>query len=117
MRNPNTWAVIAAVLTCAVLSTITDALSVQFWKKQNWGLGMLVILIAPCVFFAFGYAGNKYGLSIASCITNSLVVIGPILVGLFLFSEWKNMTWQVYLGMAFVVIGITIVVLFNRDTG
>lgn len=112
--TPNGWAWVA-VFVCVVLSTAADALSTQCWKKQSWPLGVAVIVISPFVFFAFGYVGHRYGLSIASSLTNSLIVIGPILVGLILFSEWKKMNAPLCIGMALIVIGITVIVLYKRE--
>lgn len=114
--TPNGWAWIA-VITCVLLSTTADALSTQCWKRQSWLFGIATIVISPFVFIAFGYVGHRYGLSIASSLTNSFIVIGPILVGLILFSEWKRMNVPLYIGMALIVAGITIIVLYRKETG
>jgi len=114
--TPNTWAW-AAVLACVLLSTTADALSTQCWKKQSWPLGVAVVVLAPFVFLAFGYVGRTYGLSIASSLTNSLIVVGPIIVGLIVYSEWKQMSAPLYLGIAMIVIGITIIVIYKKETG
>ncbi len=116
MKNPTTWAVVAALI-CVILSTTADTLSTQYWKKQSWPLLVTLIVISPCVFFAFGYVGHNYGLSIASCLTNSFIVICPILVGLIAFSEWKQMSLPVYIGMVMIVIGITMIVIFKKEAG
>lgn len=101
-----TW---AAVLTCVLLSTTADALSVRCWKNPSWPLGLLVAGLAPLVFLAFGYVGSRHGLSVASSLTNSLIVVGPILVGLVAFAEWKTLTAPHYAGMALIVAGITVI--------
>src|SRR5689334_5239597 len=92
-----------AVLVCVMLSATADAVSTKFWSSTDWRLGATIVVLGPLVFFAFGYAGNRFGLSIASCLTNSLIVIVPVLVGLFLFKEWKSMNAAVYVGMALIV--------------
>ena len=112
--SPNTWAWIAVII-CVLLSTTVDALGTLWWKRQSWMLAVVVIALSPLVFFAFGYVGNRFGLSIASSLTNSLIVIGPILVGLVLFSEWKKMSAPIYIGLLLIVIGITVVALYKQD--
>jgi glucose uptake protein GlcU len=99
-----------AVFIAVLLSTAADATFTQFWKKPGWTLFLLGVVLGPCSFCAFGYVGSKEGLSIASCLTNSLVVIGPILVGIIYFEEWKKLFALDYIGMAFVVVGITVLV-------
>lgn len=114
MRNIN-WAIVIAVL-CAILSTLADTVSTYYWKKQTTGLFVATLLISPLVFFAFGYVGNAYGLAIASCLTNSLVVVGPVFVGLVILSERRHVNLPVLMGIALVIIGI-ITILYYRDTG
>jgi hypothetical protein len=42
------------------------------------------------VFLAFGYVGSHFGLAKASSLTNTLVVIGPILVGIIFRGELSS---------------------------
>lgn len=107
--------ILVAVLTCAVLSTLTDALSTQFWKKPSWPLGIAFVSLSPFVFLAFGYVGSKFGLSVASSLTNSLIVIGPIVVGLIVFGEWQKMTIPLYIGLGLIVAGIIIIAIYRTD--
>lgn len=116
MKNPTSWAVVAALI-CVILSTVADTMSTQYWKRQSGALLLSLFIISPCVFVAFGYVGHNFGLSIASCLTNSFIVICPILIGLIFFSEWKQMTIPVYIGMAMIVIGITLIVIYKKETG
>ncbi len=104
-----------AVFAAVVLSTSVDALSTLAWKKQTWQFFALTIVMAPLTFLSFGYVGHKFGLSIASCLINSLMVLGPIIVGLIFFDEWKKMSLPMYFGMALVLLGITIIVLCKKD--
>lgn len=103
-----------AILVCVGLSTAVDTISVYYWKKPSWLALAGIIVLAPCVFITFGYVGEKYGLSIASCLTNAFVVIGPILVGFFVFSEYQKMTVPLWVGMALIVIGI-ITIAMNKQ--
>lgn len=106
-----------AVIACVVLSTTMDGVSTQFWKKQNYWLLIPILIVSPCVFLLFGYVGSQNGLALASSLTNSLIVIGPIMVGLIFFSEWEKMTLPLYVGMFLIVAGIAIVVWFRTEGG
>jgi hypothetical protein len=72
-----------------------------------------MVMIAPLVYGTFGLVGSFYGLSVAASIINSLVVVGPVIVGLVFRDEWEKMHWQVYLGMACILVGITLIVLYK----
>lgn len=94
-----------------VLSTTADTVSTIMWERRSWQHLVIMVLISPLVFGTFGYVASCFGLSIAASIINSLVVVGPVTVGLVFRSEWKGMHCQVYLGMVCVIIGITLIVL------
>jgi len=104
------------VLLCALLSTAGDTTSTYFWEQPSTALFVAVVLLSPCAFFSFGYVGSKFGLSIASSLTNSLIVLGPILVGLLLRDEWKKVSAPQYAGMLCIVVGIILIVLFKDET-
>jgi hypothetical protein len=103
------------VVLCVILSTAADTVSTIMWERKSRSYLVVMLVLAPMVFATFGYIGSHFGLSIASSLTNSLIVIGPITIGLIFREEWKNMPWQVYVGMAMIVIGITIVVVFRPE--
>ena len=91
----------SAVLACAALSTVTDTLG-----------------LSPLVFLAFGYVGSQFGLAKASSLTNTLVVIGPILVGIFLRGELRQLSAVEVAGMALAVAGIILLTVFSpREVG
>ena len=72
----------SAVLACAALSTLADTLGTVWWEQKKIWMLMAVIGLAPLVFLAFGYVGSHFGLAKASSLTNTLIVIGPVLVGI-----------------------------------
>jgi hypothetical protein len=111
--SPNTWAWIALVIT-VILSTAGDSLSTLWWKNKSWWLGGIIVVIAPIAYFSIGYVGHRFALSIASCLANSLIMIGPVLVGLFIFSEWKKMSPPLYGAILLIITGFIIIVIFKK---
>lgn len=107
-------AVWCMVLLSVLMSTAADTTSTYFWEQQSIVRFVAVVLLSPCAFFSFGYVGSKFGLSVASSLTNSLIVLGPILVGLIARGEWKRVNTAQCLGMSCIIIGITLIVLFRE---
>ena len=101
----------AAVVGCAVLSTLTDTLGTLWWEKKDLSILLGTILLSPLVFLSFGYVGRHFGLAVASSLTNSLIVAGPILVGLVLRQEIRRLSFPQMLGMGLLVAGITLIAL------
>ena len=103
----------SAVLACAALSTLADTLGTVWWERKAVWVLAVIILVAPLVFLAFGYVGSHFGLAKASSLTNTLVVIGPILVGIFLRGELRQLSAVELLGMALAVAGIAMLTVFS----
>jgi hypothetical protein len=103
-----------AVFLCVALSTASDTISTTYWEQPHVLWLVLVLLLSPLCFLAFGYVGAKFGLSIASSITNSLIALGPILYGLVIRAEWRRVTTPQYLGMLCIVGGIALVTIFKE---
>ena len=101
------------VLLCAALSTLADTLGTVRWEQKKMWVLVAVIGIAPFVFLAFGYVGSHFGLAKASSLTNTLVVIGPILVGIFFRGELRQLSAVELAGMAMAVTGIVLLTAFN----
>ena len=80
-----------AVLLCAVLSTGVDTLGTVWWEQKNALFLLGLLALSPLVFLAFGYAGSHFGLAKASSLTNTLVVLGPILVGILFRGELRQL--------------------------
>ena len=103
----------SAVVLCAALSTIADTLGTVWWeKKENWQLAA-ILLLAPVVFLSFGYVGSHFGLAKASSLTNTLIVIGPILVGILFRGELRQLSGIEIFGMTLSVLGIALLTVFS----
>jgi len=102
-----------AVLICAVLSTLADTLGTVWWEQKKVILLLAVVVLAPLVFLAFGYVGSHFGLAKASSLTNTLVVLGPILVGIALRGELRQLSVVELVGMGLAVVGIALLTVFS----
>lgn len=103
----------SAVVLCAALSTIADTLGTVWWeKKENWQLAA-ILLLAPVVFLSFGYVGSHFGLAKASSLTNTLIVIGPILVGILFRGELRQLSGIEIFGITLAVLGIALLTVFS----
>ncbi len=102
------------VILCVLSSTGADSLSTYIWKSGKWYLLAVLVPLATCVFILFGYIGSKLGLSLASCLTNSLIVIGPVVVGLIIFKESKHMNPIMYVFMGMILLGIIGIVITKQ---
>lgn len=103
----------SAVLACAALSTVADTLGTVWWEQKKLWVLLAMIGLAPLVFLAFGYVGSHFGLAKASSLTNTLVVIGPILVGILLRGELRQLSLPEMLGMVLAVAGIALLTVFS----
>jgi len=103
----------SAVLTCAALSTLADTLGTVWWEQKKLWVLLSMLGLAPLVFLAFGYVGYHFGLAKASSLTNTLVVIGPILVGIFFRGEFRQLRPVEMAGIALAVAGIVLLTVFS----
>lgn len=102
-----------AVILCAGLSTLTDTLGTLWWEKKETSLLWATILLSPLVFLSFGYVGRHFGLAMASSLTNTLIVAGPILVGLILRQEIRRLSAPQMIGMTLLLAGIVLLAWFR----
>ena len=102
-----------AILVCTILSTLTDTLGTLWWERKQTALLIATITLSPLVFLSFGYIGSHLGLARASGLTNSLIVAGPILIGITFRHELRQLALPQIFGMAFVLLGITLLALFK----
>ena len=102
-----------AILVCTILSTLTDTLGTLWWERKQTSLLIVTIALSPLVFLSFGYIGSHFGLARASSLTNSLIVAGPILIGITFRHELRQLAIPQIFGMAFILIGITLLALFK----
>jgi multidrug transporter EmrE-like cation transporter len=103
----------SAVLACAALSTVTDTLGTTWWEQKKVWMLLAIVGLSPLVFLAFGYVGSHFGLAKASSLTNTLVVIGPILVGIIFRGELRQLSAVEIAGIAMAVVGIVLLTVFS----
>lgn len=95
---------ILAVLVAVSANSISAVWAKQDNKFSIWLL--VVILISPLVFITYGLVTTKIGLALASSIIDSLLIVGTILVGLFLFKESSQILGFQYFGIALTLLGV-----------
>lgn len=98
-------------LACAVASTLADTLGTLYWEGRRPGHLLATIALAPFVFLLFGYVGAQRGLAMASGLTNSLVVAGPLLVGLVVRREFADLSGAQRAGLLVTLAGLVLIVL------
>ena len=103
----------AAVIFCALLSTLPDTMGTLWWEKKDTSILLGTIVLSPLVFLSFGYVGRHFGLAVASSLTNTLIVAGPILVGLILRQEIRRLSLFQMIGMTLLIAGITLLACFR----
>lgn len=107
MEKVQTW---SYILVAVILALAANSLSAIWAGKQDrmniWLLA--VVIISPFVFITFGLVTAKVGLTISSATVDSLLTASTIIVGLFLFNEWDNISIQQYIGMGFALTGIVL---------
>jgi len=101
------------VIVCALLTTLTDTLGTLWWEKKQTIVLVVTLLLAPIAFLSFGYLGSHFGLARASSLTNSLIVLGPILVGVLFRQELQQLSLIHKIGVGLIVTGIAMLTLFR----
>jgi multidrug transporter EmrE-like cation transporter len=103
----------SAVLVCAALSTLADTLGTSWWEQKRLWMLLSILGLSPLVFLAFGYVGSHFGLAKASSLTNTLVVIGPILVGIIFRGELRQLSAVELAGIVLALTGIALLTVFS----
>jgi len=101
------------VFACAALSTLADTLGTVWWEQKRMGWLAALLFLSPLVFLAFGYVGSRFGLAKASSLTNTLVVVGPILVGFLFRGELRQLSKMEMTGMVLALAGIVLLTFFS----
>jgi hypothetical protein len=96
----------SAVLACAALSTLADTLGTSWWEQKKLWMLLAILGLSPLVFLAFGLAK-------ASSLTNTLVVIGPILVGIIFRGELRQLSAVELAGIVLALAGIALLTVFS----
>ncbi len=105
---------IVGTVGIAVLADTIATIWAHSENKLSIHLFFLCIL-GPLVFMTFGYVTTKTGLSIASGVINSLLVVSSISVGLLFFQEWNKLSTLQYVGMALAITGIILMLFYGKE--
>ncbi len=106
-----------AVICAVAIAALADSVS-ALWARQPHKLSIyfvLLLLLGPLVFMAFGIVTTKFGLAITSAVVNSLLVLTSITVGLVAFNEWQSVSVLQYVGMALAVTGVGLMLFFSKE--
>ena len=99
------------IIVAAAVAISANSIS-AIWAKQDdkfsiWLLA--VVLISPLVFITYGLVTSRVGVALASSIIDSLLIVGTIAIGLIFFHEWNKILSLQYVGMAFALFGILLI--------
>ena len=100
------------VFVAVVVAVTANSIS-AIWAKQDSKFSLwlvAVILISPVVFITYGLVTTKIGLTLATSVIDSLLIIGTILVGLFIFRDIDKILTLQYVGMALALSGVLLII-------
>ena len=100
------------ILIAVVVAVSANSIS-AIWAKQDSKFSVwlwAVILVSPLVFITYGLVTSRIGVALASSVIDSLLVVGTIAVGLILFKEWDKILGLQYVGMAFALLGVLLII-------
>lgn len=100
--------IIVAVIVAVFANSISTIWARQENKFSPWLWA--VILVSPLVFITYGLVTSRIGMSLASSVIDSLMIIGSIAVGLFFFGETNKIIGLQYLGMGLAVLGVLLII-------
>ncbi len=113
MSKLQIWLYTIGAVVVAVLANSISAVWASKEDKFTSVWFLLMIIISPLVFMTFGLVTSKLGLSITSATIDSLLTVTTILVGLFVFHEWNNVSSYQYIGIFLTILGI-VLMQFNK---
>jgi multidrug transporter EmrE-like cation transporter len=114
MKNTSKILYIALAVAIALSANSVSALWAKNENRYSLWLLLLVVL-SPFVFISFGLVTGRMGLAITSAVIDSLLTISTIIVGLVFFKEWDKISTAQYVGMAFAIIGIFLMIYFPKE--
>ena len=100
--------IIIAVIVAVSANSISAIWAKQDDKSSIWLLA--VIFISPLVFITYGMVTSRIGVALASSVIDSLMIVGSVAVGLLLFREWDKLLSLQYLGIAFALFGVSLII-------
>lgn len=113
MRILTWWLLVLGAVALAATADAVSALWARGESKLSMPLAFLFVL-GPLVFVTFGLVTTRVGLAITSGVVNTLLVVTSMAIGLFFFGESARLSFAQYLGMAFAVTGIVLMLFFPR---
>lgn len=113
MKTSLWWLLVLGAVALAALADSVSAIWAREDNKLTLPLAFLLIL-GPLVFMTFGLVTTRVGLAITSGVVNTLLVVTSMGIGLFFFGEWSKLSSLQYLGMAFAVVGIALMLFFPK---
>jgi hypothetical protein len=114
MKSAYTWLYIAVAVATGVVANAVSAAWARGASRYSWQF-FTMLLISPFVFISFGLVTARLGgLAIGSGVLDSLLTLGTIVVGLFLYQEWRAVSMVQYLGMALALAGVFLMLFFPK---
>jgi multidrug transporter EmrE-like cation transporter len=108
MKNFEIWLNVAIAVFIALAANYTASMWANSENKPLWFI--LMLLISPLVFITFGLTTSRLGVSISSGTIDSLLTISTVMIGLIFFQEWNKVSMIQYIGIAFALCGIFLMV-------
>lgn len=113
MKNLSLWVYVIVAVAIAISANSISTI----WAKGEdrfspWLIA--VITISPFVFISFGLVVSKVGMAISSGVIDSLLTFSTIAIGLIVFREWDKVSAAQYVGMAFAMTGIVLMLFFPK---
>lgn len=106
MNKLNVWLYVIGAVVVAIVANSISAIWASKEDKFTSIWFLLLLLISPLVFITFGLVTSKAGLTISSATVDSLLTVGTILVGLFVFKELNSVSVYQYIGIFLAITGI-----------
>lgn len=94
----------ALMLVCAGLFIICDSFSAHWGKTGSTRSLWLFVLLSPLSYFVFAFINRRIDLAVAGALVNTLIVVGAVMVGVFVFGETLSVRQYVGIGMALVAV-------------
>ncbi len=95
---------------------LCDVLCKIWGDGKDWSVPAYfgTLVSAGFAYYCFGRVTHQSGMAVGSSVINALNVITTILLGLFGLREWEGISGLQYLGMAFAVLGIYLMLFIQK---
>jgi multidrug transporter EmrE-like cation transporter len=90
------------VFGCAAIFILCDSLSAHWGKTGHKHSLALFVVLAPFSYALFALINKRIDLAIAGALVNTIIVVGAVLVGVFVFREQLSTTQYIGIGLALV---------------